>query len=229
MGVKIISRDTGLAFENLVRGISLLKQPDKRPYRGSDIRVALVDPNLLYPAATYVDKNKLRMQQELQMEFADVGVNLYRPDGLLRFVRGTIAELQEPDKLPVWGLMPPVVEVQREGLQFRRPMSRMWEDSDPIPPVIEGMPFRLINDGLHRVWAARKHGFQIQVVMIDHVDPSMPYYCYPASWEQVIETDGPPEDKKDRKKHRIAYHYELYRDFGLLGVGAPRHPVEIRP
>ena len=53
-----------------------------------------------------------------------------------------------------------------------------------LPPVIEesierdGKKVLLINDGIHRVYAARKRGRKINVVLARNVPPEYPYYAY---------------------------------------------------
>jgi hypothetical protein len=90
------------------------------------------------------------------------------------------------------------------------------------------MELPLVNDGLHRVWLARELGLPVRVIAVRGAPPEHPYYAYPASWSAVRLVDEVPTDKNLRKRHRRADYYALYRDFGPLGVGKPRHPEEIR-
>ena len=73
-----------------------------------------------------------------------------------------------------------------------------------LPPVIEesaerdGKKVLLINDGIHRVYAARKRGRKLNVVLARNVPAEYPYYAYalPDGWRQVEElaelTDSVP-------------------------------------
>ena len=92
------------------------------------------------------------------------------------------------------------------------------EGSDPtndppipfLPPVIEesierdGTKVLLINDGIHRVYAARKRGRKINVVLARNVPAEYPYYAYalPQGWAQVDELAG--IDRKATRRRNIA-------------------------
>lgn len=206
----LATRDEATLLARL-RDVTLLKQ-SIRPYAGADIRLVTVGPDLLFPASRYVVRGHVQRQADLRFRLLAHGVDTLALSGAAEFRWGD----------EVWTVIPPVVEFSRERVQF---LPRREGDLSH-PPVDVEVP--LINDGLHRVWLARSLGLPVRVVLIRGAAEAHPYYAYPGGWSSVREVDEVPADKASRKLHRAADHYALYRDFGPLGVGKPRHPSEIR-
>jgi hypothetical protein len=97
-----------------------------------------------------------------------------------------------------------------------------------LPPVVErsrepdGRTVWLINDGIHRVYAAHLAGSPINVVTV--VGASHPYYALAGSWEDVVELEELP-DRFQKKTYRVPENYKaLFRDFNAVfpGVQAER-------
>jgi hypothetical protein len=97
-----------------------------------------------------------------------------------------------------------------------------------LPPVVErseepdGRTVWLINDGIHRVYAAHLCGSPINVVAVEGA--SHPYYALAASWEAVVELEELP-DGFQKKAYRVPENYKaLFRDFNAVfpGVQAER-------
>ena len=99
-----------------------------------------------------------------------------------------------------------------------------------IPPVVEeshepdGRTVWIINDGIHRVYAARSVGLPITVVRAAGV--SHPYYALalPGGWSEVEELDELPE-RYEKKAYRQPDNYKaLFREFNEVfpGVQAER-------
>jgi hypothetical protein len=97
-----------------------------------------------------------------------------------------------------------------------------------LPPIVErstepdGREVWLINDGIHRVYAARLSGSPINVVAVDGA--SHPYYALATSWEAVVELEELP-DGFQKKAYRVPENYKaLFRDFNAVfpGVQAER-------
>lgn len=193
-----------------LRTITLLKS-DVRPYAAAEIRFATVPPDLLFPAAYYVSRPHLQRQREIRDALMRQGIDTLELFGGAEFRTGG----------EVWTIIPPVVEFSPERAAFapRRP--------GDLPAPAAELVVPLINDGLHRVWLARELGRPVRVALIRGADPAHPYYAYPSGWDRVQVVDEVPADKASRKAHRAADHYALYRDFGPLGVGKPRHPDEV--
>ena len=97
-----------------------------------------------------------------------------------------------------------------------------------LPPIVErsvepdGREVWLINDGIHRVYAAHVAGSPINVVTVEGA--SHPYYALAASWDDVVELEELP-DRFQKKAYRVPDNYKaLFRDFNAVfpGVQAER-------
>ena len=102
-----------------------------------------------------------------------------------------------------------------------------------IPPVVErstepdGRTVWLINDGIHRVYAARASGSPINVVAVDGA--SHPYYALAASWEAVVELEALP-DGFQKKAYRVPENYKaLFRDFNAVFPGVQKERKQSNP
>jgi hypothetical protein len=110
------------------------------------------------------------------------------------------------------------------------------------PPVIEEWPDegRLIIDGLHRIWLARRYGLKrVTCVLIRNV--SMPLVPLPVTWDQIREypQGHPPPEKRAYRFDNFSdaasvdravewgvteqnFRYFFYRDFSRLGSSGIR-------
>jgi hypothetical protein len=102
-----------------------------------------------------------------------------------------------------------------------------------LPPVVErsqepdGRTVWLINDGIHRVYAARLSGSPINVVAVDGA--SHPYYALAASWEAVVELEALP-DGFQKKTYRVPENYKaLFRDFNAVFPGVQEERKQSNP
>ena len=100
-------------------------------------------------------------------------------------------------------------------------------DVTVIPPVVEesrepdGRTLLLVNDGVHRVYAARSSGERITVVVARGVPPELPYYAHPldGGWD-AGEALAELPDGYDKKAYREpGDHRALYRDFNAVFPG----------
>jgi len=105
------------------------------------------------------------------------------------------------------------------------------------PPLIEtetlenGEGIWLINDGMHRVAAARALGKPIHVILADGVDPRFPYYARPlsAGWEDVATLEALP-DGFQKKTYRDPENYKaLFRDFNAVFPGIQKQRKKSNP
>jgi len=89
------------------------------------------------------------------------------------------------------------------------------------PPIIEesiepdGNKIQLINDGMHRIYTARKLGKKINVVLVRNVPTKFPYYAYPLKneWDDVRELPEIPNNFI-KKEYRDKKNYKaLFRNF----------------
>jgi hypothetical protein len=101
-----------------------------------------------------------------------------------------------------------------------------------IPPIVEeshepdGRTVLIVNDGIHRVFAARSLGLPIATVVARGVPREFPYYAYALSdgWADVQELDELP-DGFQKKTYRDPDNYKaLFRQFNEVfpGVQAER-------
>jgi hypothetical protein len=102
-----------------------------------------------------------------------------------------------------------------------------------LPPVVErsaepdGREVWLINDGIHRVYAAHLAGSPINVVTVEGA--SHPYYALAASWEAVVELEELP-DNFQKKAYRVPDNYKaLFRDFNAVFPGVQQERKKSNP
>ena len=138
--------------------------------------------------------------------FAPLGIDVFALRGALLFwPEGTSAESAEP--IP---FLPPVIEESREP---------------------DGRTVLLINDGIHRVYAARKLGRPINVVVARNVPAEYPYYAYalPEGWKQVEELAELSEGYQ-KKAYRNPDNYKaLFRDFNAVFEGVQKQRPRTNP
>ena len=82
----------------------------------------------------------------------------------------------------------------------------------------------LINDGIHRVYAARKRGRKINVVLARNVPSEYPYYAYALEdgWAQVREL-AELQEGYQKKEYRNPENYKaLFRDFNAVFEGVQK-------
>jgi hypothetical protein len=112
----------------------------------------------------------------------------------------------------------------------------LYLDGVPLlPPVVErstepdGRDVWLINDGIHRVYAARLSGSPINVVTVDGA--SHPYYALalPDGWAGVTEMEELP-DLFQKKEYRTPENYKaLFRDFNAVFPGVQKERKDSNP
>jgi hypothetical protein len=104
-----------------------------------------------------------------------------------------------------------------------------------IPPIVEesrepdGRTVWIINDGIHRVYAAKSLGLPISVVRATNV--SHPYYALalPGGWSEVEEFDELPE-LYEKKTYREPDRYKaLFREFNEVFPGVQKERRKSNP
>ena len=182
-----------------LRRVTLFERPRSLPYERADLTLLEgFASDGLVPAQLYVKRSELTKITRLAAALRDHDVDLFGLRGYVRF--------WSPDGPPEGiDLLPPVVECSRE----------------PAGPAI-----KLINDGMHRVYAARVAGRGITVVYAAGVPDDTPYYAYPnpRGWQDVQEIDEISESFS-KKNYRLEPHRSLYRDFNT----AFRNATGFRP
>lgn len=214
MNIQVVNRLSFEELEERVRSVPLLKacNPDGSKifvYQQADIRLRKVSTDELNPTTFYVVKKNLEFQRDLRVYLlAEHGVDTLALDGAL--------ELENRDTNEQWTLIPPVVEVSEEDVFFDNTRGDLRYDQSVRVKV------PIINDGAHRAYLARKICQPLNVLSISNIPPEHPFYAYPNPWHMVNVVDAVPKSMADKKLYRRSNSYDLYRDFGVLGCGAPR-------
>jgi hypothetical protein len=157
----------------------------------------------LAPAQRYVLRNGVEKILELRRSLLDHGIDIFKLDGGV-WVRTSDA----PDRrVP---MIPPIVERSQEP---------------------DGRSVWIINDGIHRVFAARSVGLSINTVKVTGVPPDHPYYALalPHGWSEVTELDELP-DGFQKKTYRDPDNYKaLFREFNDVFPGVQEERKKSNP
>ena len=174
------------------------------PYANATLELApAFDPELLAPTQRYVLAPRLRAALALRTELLQRSLDPFALDGGAYFR----AHADSDERIP---LIPPIVE----------------ESLEP-----DGRTVLLINDGLHRVYAARSLGLPISVVIARGVPAAYPYYAFalPRGWSQVEELEELP-DEYQKKEYRIPDNYKsLFREFNSIFPGIQKERKKSNP
>jgi hypothetical protein len=120
---------------------------------------------------------------------------------------------------------------QLEGyLVFWVPTPDGGEESIPLlPPIVEesfeehDTSVNLLNDGMHRVYAARSLQRPINYVRVSGLDSNYPYYAYPieGGWNAVQPVLSLEGVTKKRYRNPSSYK-DLFRDFNEVFEGVQK-------
>jgi hypothetical protein len=173
------------------------------PYAGAQLELVTMDPDALVPAQRYVLAGGVRRALALR--------HALRPHGIDPFALDAGAWITTADAPgEPTPLLPPIVEMSREP------------DGRVVP---------LINDGLHRVFAARSVGAPITVVLARDVPTEYPYYALalPDGWTGVAELEDLP-DGFQKKTYRNPHGYkQLFRNFNAVFPGVQQERKQTNP
>lgn len=179
-----------------------------RPLIYQDANLAflgLADIGLLVPPQRYVLKGTVDLIIELDKAFTSLGVDIFNLQGALLFW----PEGADPERDSPIPFLPPIVEDS-------------WEATGNV---------FLINDGMHRVWTAKKLARPITVVLATNVPREYPYYAYPlpGGFEAVEELAELPDDYK-KKNYRNPDNYKaLFRQFNEVFPGVQEQRKQSNP
>lgn len=167
---------------------------------------AAVNPNLLVPAQRYVLESDFRMIENLYETFLHKSINIFALTGGLQFWREEPETKQPEGPIP---LTPPIVEESIEAGE-----RTVW----------------LISDGMHRVYTARRLGKPINIILVQNVPATYPYYAYPLSqgWEEVVELETLPE-VFHKKTYRELHYKELFRNYNAVLPGIQKQRKRTNP
>lgn len=168
--------------------------------------VRQVDTDTLTPPQKYVLSGGVQTILDLAEAFKEYKIDVFSLTGAILFWTREMDPQQE-NPIP---LLPPVVE-------------------ESIEP--DGRLVKLVNDGMHRVFAARKVGCRINIVLAASVPPEFPYYAYAlkGGWAEVEEI---PEltDGYKKKEYRNPDNYKaLFRDFNAVFEGVQKDRKKTNP
>ena len=199
----------------LVPEDDLLRRLKKTRLRGFDraevysdaaLEVATLHTDRLTPAQRYVLVDGVQTILDIADAFESKGIDVFALRGAVLFwPEGT-----DPNTDPAIPFLPPVIEESREP---------------------DGRTVLLINDGIHRVYAARKRGRTLNVVLAKGVPSEYPYYAFalPDGWTQVEELPELTEGYQ-KKAYRNPDNYKaLFRDFNEVFEGIQKQRPRTNP
>ena len=174
-------------------------------YRDATLEVVEADPESLTPAQRYVLQEGVQAILDVADTFEPRGIDVFALRGALLFW----PEGSDPEGPPI-PFLPPVIEESIER---------------------DGRKILLINDGIHRVYAARKRGRKLNVVLARNVPAEYPYYAYalPDGWAQVDEL-AELQEGYQKKEYRNPENYKaLFRDFNEVFEGVQKQRPRSNP
>ncbi|MEP6962711.1 MAG: hypothetical protein ABI995_11580 [Acidobacteriota bacterium] len=175
-------------------------------YRDATLAIGeQIDTNQLTPAQRYVLADGVQTILDVADAFAPLGVDVFALRGALLFW----PEGSDLNEAPI-PLLPPMIEESVEA---------------------DGRKVLLINDGIHRVYAARKRGRGLNVVIARNVPLEYPYYAYALEdgWTQVEELQELTEGYQ-KKAYRNPENYKaLFRDFNEIFDGIQKQRPRTNP
>lgn len=213
---EIIGETPFSELEERLRGVTLLDQPDIRPYEDAKISIErftydIVNSGFLlkgaWPTSKYVLRRQLAVQRAIRACISLAGYDQLELEGGLIIVGG--------DK-GTQGLIPPIVEAGNWRLNNGR---KTVEISSQNPFII---------DGIHRTYQGRHEAGRESFLglFIQGIREDCPPYAEPNSWSQVKVRDELPEDRHEWKNYigdvSKGEQYALYRDYSLLNGSTPR-------
>lgn len=177
-------------------------------YEHCDISIeesVLIDPCLV-PPQRYVLRGTVDDILALHAEFKRRGEDIFQLRGALFFWTDGMDIATE---LPI-PLLPPIVEES-----YERDDKRVM----------------LVNDGMHRVMAARTLGDRCNCVFVKNVPREYPYYAYgfTGGWNAVEVFEELP-DNFQKKDYRIPENYKvLFRQFNVVFPGVQKARKQSNP
>lgn len=214
MNINVVRRIPFGELEKKLRQVPLLHTKDANGaplfvYSDAKITFRTVFPDELNPTTYYLLKKNLAFQRDLRAHLIDT-------EAIDPFALSEAVELENTDTREVWTLTPPIIEVSEERVSFHGKEGDIcYEDQFRVKLLV-------INDGAHRAYLARELNVPVTIVHIHGVDSRYPFYALPNGWERVRVVSEVPKTMAEKKAYRRTDSYELYRNFGVLGLGAPR-------
>jgi len=214
MKLEVISQIPWVELEEKIRRVPLKKVAAD----GTQIFVystAKIEPreflsDEVNPTSFYALNKNLQTQRDLRAEL----LKKYNID-TLKLENGVV--ILNHDTQQEWTLIPPIIELTPRTIKYVAQHEELSYDES----VRVQIP--IVNDGLHRVMLAKELQLPFKGVYISGANAAFPFYAHPNSWEMVKFFDDIPKTTREKKLYSRADCYGLYRDFGVLGCGAPRN------
>ena len=192
------------------RLLSMIRRTRLRGYEGAqpyiDASLQLVhglDTDMLAPAQNYVLAPTVSKILELRAALLERDIDIFSLNGGLYVVTS-----DDPDeRIPV---IPPIAE----------------ESHEPDDRTV-----LLINDGMHRVFAARSLNLPISTIVVRGVPAQYPYYAYAldGGWPEVTPLTELPDGHQKKTYRQPASYRALFRDFNALFPGVQKERKKSNP
>jgi len=231
-------------LEGRLRTVSLRGFPDVRIYENADIQIRCLTPKKVRKEIFTPQLSVYRPQLEHLGKVADLfsqeGIDIFRLNGGFDYEAH-----DENGEVTEWTILPSVVEVlpfkfgldgglDYSGLIGEKLRAVMEEKGYQLNPEVEELDYPEyeefrgrtvlipeICDGSHRIEAGIRRGLEQNILFIDRVAPSFPYYAAPKPYSVIHEEPERVEEKLD-KTHVLTSpgHKVLYRLFPSGGINS---------
>lgn len=211
MRIDILNKIPFSELEEMIRDVPINQKDASgeriKVYRNADISFRETPVNQVNPTSFYLLKGNLDTQRSLREAMLDAhGIDTLHLDAAY--------EIQNGEE--IWTITPPIIEITPRIVQY------LPGDQEITYTQPARINIPIINDGLHRVSLAQENDESFLGMHISGADERFPFYAHPNSWNRVKVVDEVPSTKQEKKFYLRENCYELYRDFGTLGVGSPR-------
>ncbi len=213
MNIEVIRRIPFEELEDKLRKVPLMKKDDQGReiliYETANIQLRRFNAEEVNPTSFYLLRKNLTFQEELREHL----LKTYEIDSL-----NMTEALELKNGNEIWTLTPPIIESTKRTVQYQA----QPEEIAHLGTYKISIP--IINDGLHRVYLALiQNNGAFTGIHISGALEEFPFYAHPNQWNQVNVLEELPKRKEEKKLYSRDDCYALYRNFGILGCGAPRH------
>lgn len=211
MKIDIVGEIEFRDLANKIRGVPLMGKRDDGSsiyvYENANISLKELKVNEINPTSFYVLKNNMEFQRNLRSDLLKMGIDTLHLKKAYEI---------KNEKGEIWTLTPPIIEVTQRDVKYI-PREGELKYGDVVRVNVP-----IINDGMHRVNLARELNETFNAIYISRVPEEYPFYAHPNEWSKVKEYEEVPSSKLEKKFYSRENCYNLYRDFGTIGCGAPR-------
>ena len=212
MRIEPINRIPFSELEQKIKKVPLMQKDehdrDIFVYENANIAFRELSPLEVNPTTFYLIKGNIIFQHKLREHLKkNFGIDTLHLDAAY--------ELKNEDK-EIWTITPPIIEVTPRTVKYiTHKTEKQYDDEVRIQIPI-------INDGAHRVYTALREKENFTGIVISNANKHFPFYAHPNAWSDVNIVQDTPATKEEKKFYSRENCYALYRNFGILGCGAPR-------